>query len=155
MKTSKIKNATYEYKLIAKTLITEETTPIRDSQDTYKFLISSVYDKDDLDVRESFYAVFLDARANIKGFIKVSEGGINRCPVDPKIIFSAALKCLASSIVISHNHPTGDCTPSQYDKKLTKQLNDVAKLLEIQLLDHIIVSRRNYYSFNDNFRIEH
>jgi DNA repair protein RadC len=68
---------------------------------------------------------------------------------DPKIIFKLALEELASGIVLAHNHPSGNLTPSQSDRDLTKKIKEAGRLLDIQLLDHIIVAGRNYFSFAD------
>ena len=68
---------------------------------------------------------------------------------DPKLIFAAALKACASSIILAHNHPSGNLKPSQSDIDLTRKLKDGGKLLEIQMLDHIIVTTEGYYSFAD------
>lgn len=138
------------YKLVAQPLMAKESQQIMESKETYDFLMSDVYDKETFDVTESFYAVFLNADNRVKGFIKVSEGGVNGVIVDPKIVFSAALKCLATSIVLTHNHPSGNPRPSECDKALTKQLVSGAKLLNITIMDHIIVANGGrYYSFRD------
>ena len=81
--------------------------------------------------------------------VKVSEGGISGTVVDPKKIFFIALENHASSILISHNHPSGVCTPSEADFKITKKIKDAGVLLEISVLDHIIVAHDAYYSFAD------
>ena len=148
--TTIIKRQVCRYKLVAQPLMTKESQRIKDSLETHDFLIKEVYDKDDINVIESFYAVFFDADNRVKGFIKVGEGGLNSVIVDPRVIFSSALKCLATAIIVTHNHPTGNTRPSEIDKKLTKQLVDGGKLLNIQVMDHIIVSERSYYSFRDH-----
>lgn len=112
--------------------------------------MSDVFDKDTIDVTESFYAVFLNTDNRVKGFIKVSDGGVNGVIVDPKVVFSAALKCLASTVVFSHNHPSGNPRPSEEDKVLTNKLVAGAKLLDITVMDHVIVTKRSFYSFRDH-----
>lgn len=140
-----IRNQVYEYWLTS-TSLAAEPIMVNDTQKIYDFLMASVYDKESIDVKESFYAVFVDSAYNTKGFIKVGEGGVNGVIVDPKIVFSAALKCLATGIVLTHNHPSGNCHPSEIDRQLTKQLIAGGELLEIKIIDHIIVSRTGYYS---------
>jgi DNA repair protein RadC len=68
---------------------------------------------------------------------------------DPKVIFSAALKACASSIILSHNHPSGNLKPSNADIQLTKKIVNAGNLLDIAVLDHVIVSAEGYYSFAD------
>jgi DNA repair protein RadC len=123
---------------------------INDTLTTYDFLMSEVYDPAEIDVVESFYALFLDANNGVKGYIKVSSGGVNAAIADPKVIFCAALKCLASAIVVTHNHPSGNPRPSEIDRKLTKQLSEAAKVLDMVLVDHIVVSPGRYYSFREH-----
>ena len=69
--------------------------------------------------------------------------------IDTKLVLVAALKSAASSIILSHNHPSGSCAPSDADRQLTKKLAAAAKLLDLRVLDHIIVSDEGYYSFAD------
>lgn len=128
----------------------KEPESINNPKRIYDYLMSCVYKDDEIQVREYFYAVFLNSDSRVKGFIKVSEGGVGSCPVDPKIIFSAALKCLATGIVLTHNHPSGNTNPSEIDKRLTKKLSEGAKLLDIDLLDHLIVSDCQYHSFREH-----
>ncbi len=89
-------------------------------------------------------------RANkVLGLFEVSKGGISGTVADPKIIFTAALKGGASGIIVAHNHPSGNLTASQSDIDLTRKLKEAGKFLEIQLLDHVIVTTEGYFSFAD------
>ena len=91
--------------------------------------------------------VMINTGISIKELDFDSENGII---IDTRLILSVALKSLASSIILSHNHPSGNLVPSEVDKKITKQLKNACKLLEITLLDHIILAPDNaYYSFID------
>jgi DNA repair protein RadC len=113
------------------------------------------------DIFEVFRALFLDLpheefhvlllnRSNLvirKEF--VSRGGVSGTVVDPKIIFKIALENLASSIVLCHNHPSGNLRPSDPDISLTKKLKEAGLLLEIPILDHLIISDTGYFSFAD------
>jgi len=76
-------------------------------------------------------------------------GGINGTVADTKIILSTALKCLCSAIILVHNHPSGSLKPSSNDIKLTKQLVKAASTVEISVLDHLIITFENYFSFAD------
>lgn len=153
MRTPQIQSKVYEYKLTAKSLAAEPIS-VKDSKEMYDFLIDNVYEKDTMSVFESSYAVFVDSSGNTKGFIKVSQGGVDSVIVDPKIVFSAALKCLASGIIFTHNHPSGSPKPSSIDDELTKRLAEAGKILTIKLIDHIVVGKDCYYSYNDHGRIE-
>lgn len=146
----RIRKEVCRYRLVSEPLMAHEPQKISKSNETYDFLMSDVFDKDTIDVTESFYAVFLNTDNRVKGFIKVSDGGVNGVIVDPKVVFSAALKCLASAVVFSHNHPSGNPRPSEEDKVLTNKLVAGAKLLDITVMDHVIVTKRSFYSFRDH-----
>ena len=104
---------------------------------------------DGMEFREEFYMLLLNRANKVLGWYRVSEGGLTGTVVDTKIIFSIALKCHACGIMLAHNHPSGNITPSQQDIDLTKKLCAGGKLLEIPVLDHIILSAENYFSFAD------
>lgn len=98
---------------------------------------------------EEFWVLMLNrSNALIKKEF-VSRGGISGTAVDPKIVYKAAIDNLASSIVLCHNHPSGNLKPSEADVKLTKKLKEAGALLEIPVLDHIIITDAGYYSFAD------
>ncbi len=80
---------------------------------------------------------------------KVSEGGISGTIADIKLIMSTALKC-PSGLILVHNHPSGQLFPSRADKRLTMNIENACNLLEIELLDHLIISSNGYYSFTDD-----
>ena len=93
-------------------------------------------------------------RANkVLGYVLLSLGGTAGTVVDPKVIFQAALKTNAHGIILCHNHPSGNLTPSSQDISLTKQLRDAGKFLEIALLDHLILTTEGYYSFADEGQV--
>ncbi len=96
-----------------------------------------------------FWMLLLNRANKIMKTVKISEGGISGTVVDPKKIFCIALENHASSIIISHCHPSGACAPSEADIKITKKIKDAGVLLEISVLDHIIVAHDSYYSFAD------
>lgn len=98
---------------------------------------------------EEFWLIMLN-RANF--IIKkelISRGGVAGTVVDTKIIFKTAVDNYASSIIICHNHPSGNLKPSEADIKITKAIREAGKIMEIPLLDHLIVTENNYYSFGD------
>lgn len=83
------------------------------------------------------------------GISTVATGGINNCLVDLKIAFALALKATASSMIIAHNHPSGNPKPSEADKTLTHRFYEAGKLLDLNVLDHIIVTKETYTSLAD------
>ena len=130
------------------------TDTIRGSKDIYNLLISKVYDADTIGYNESFKLLLLDNANQIIGYRTISEGGLSRMMVDIRMIFQVALIANATSIIISHNHPSGKKRPSGEDDTLTKQIQDACKVLFIRLLDHIIVTPENgYYSYCDEGRL--
>jgi DNA repair protein RadC len=108
------------------------------------------YWKDDLlELQEEFKIMLLNRYDKVIGMFTVSSGGIAGTVADPKLIFGCALKAAASGIVLAHNHPSGALKPSQADIELTKKLTDGGQLLDIQVLDHFILTNEAYYSFAD------
>ncbi|MGI8891894.1 MAG: RadC family protein [Bacteroidia bacterium] len=100
-------------------------------------------------VKEEFWIILLN-RANIViGKKRISEGGVAGTVADSKIIFKEAVDKLASSIILSHNHPSGNVKPSDADLKLTKRLKEAGQIFEIPVLDHIIITQNSFYSFAD------
>jgi DNA repair protein RadC len=128
-----------------KDLDPEEKPRISSSRDVFEILKANL-----LDIHHEEFWVLLLNRANrvIKKH-QISQGGVAGTVADPKIIFKVALAELASGIVLAHNHPSGNLTASQADIDLTKKLKEAGKLLEIQVLDHVIIAGQKYFSFAD------
>lgn len=122
-----------------------EKIQIRESKDIYKVLQPYLSDLQ----TEEFWAVFLNQNNRIVGKARLSAGGINQSIVDVRILFKTALEHLSTAIAIAHNHPSGNLKPSQEDLRITKQIADAGKILNIQLLDHLIISQNAYFSFAD------
>ncbi|MGZ5284712.1 MAG: RadC family protein [Kaistella sp.] len=118
---------------------------ISESKDIYKVLQPYLSDLR----TEEFWAVFLNQNNRILGKSKLSSGGINQSVVDVRILFKTALEHFATGIAIAHNHPSGNLKPSHDDLKITKQIAEAGKILNIQLLDHLIISQNSYFSFAD------
>ncbi|MES2730811.1 MAG: DNA repair protein RadC [Bacteroidota bacterium] len=98
---------------------------------------------------EEFWIVLLN-RANIViKEVQISAGGVSGTVADPKMIFKAALENLASAIILVHNHPSGNLTPSQADRELTRKLKEAGLVLEVPVLDHLIFTDTQYLSFAD------
>ncbi|HNS18431.1 MAG TPA: DNA repair protein RadC [Bacteroidales bacterium] len=98
---------------------------------------------------EGFWLLLLDRANKIVGQEKISEGGTAGTVADPKRIFKVAIDRHASSLILCHNHPSGNVEPSQADISLTKKMIHAGTLLDIQILDHIIIGEENYFSFAD------
>jgi DNA repair protein RadC len=99
--------------------------------------------------REHFIALYLDAQHRLIAFSVVATGTANSCPVHPREIFQNAVLAGAVAIIVSHNHPSGDVTPSLQDKTVTQRLKAAGEILGIKVLDHLIVSDDAFYSFAD------
>ena len=102
---------------------------------------------------EEFWVMYLNRSNIVLKKCRMSSGGISGTVVDQKIILKKALLCLASSIILIHNHPSGNSNPSIQDKKVTKKMKLACELLEINLLDHIIIAGNSYYSFADELEL--
>ncbi len=102
---------------------------------------------------EEFWIILLNRANVIIKIQKISQGGVAGTVVDSKMIFKCAIDNLASCLVLVHNHPSGNLKPSQADIQLTDKMVEAGKLLEINILDHIIFANQGYYSFLDSGRI--
>ena len=97
--------------------------------------------------KEHFQTMLLDTKGRVIHLEEVSVGDLNTAPVHPREVFSSAVKRSAASIILIHNHPSGDPSPSSADMLLTERLVEVGKLLGIKVLDHVIIGDGEYYSF--------
>jgi DNA repair protein RadC len=120
-------------------------TQVSKSSDIARFLQVSLQDRQ----QEVFGVLYLNRANRINHFEIVSEGGITGTVADPRIILKKALEQNAVSIIVCHNHPSGNLQPSRADEQLTQRLKEAAQLLDIHMLDHVIVSDQGYYSFAD------
>lgn len=98
---------------------------------------------------EEFWVIFLNQNNKVLGKSRLSTGGINFSLVDLRVLFKQALEYSCSAVMIAHNHPSGNLKPSEADKKITKQIAEAGSLLNIQLLDHLIITQKSYFSFAD------
>ena len=128
-----------------KDLDAKEKERITGSRDAYNLLKSDLMDI----THEEFWILLLNRANRVMRKLQVSQGGVSGTVADPKIIFKHALDELASAIILAHNHPSGNLNASQADLDLTKKLKEAGKLLDIQVLDHLIVAGQKYFSFAD------
>jgi DNA repair protein RadC len=113
-------------------------------------MLKTIFDPLKLSVREEFVVLFLNQSNHVTGYYQGFQGGITAVWVDPRIIFSIALKTLSVAIIVAHNHPSGNLFPSERDKELTKKLTEAGQILDIKVIDHLIITADNaYYSFAD------
>lgn len=122
-----------------------EPKKILSSKDSFDVLYPYLADLN----HEQFFVMLLNRGNKIIDVVKISQGGVAGTVADTKLIFKSAIEKLASSIIISHNHPSGNLKPSQADIQLTKNLKQAGTLMEIFVLDHIIIADNAYYSFAD------
>jgi len=120
---------------------------ISTSNDAYA-VIRKFY-KHDINVYESLFLLMLN-RGNVTvGFVKISQGGVSSTTADMKMIIRYVTTSLASAIIIAHNHPSGKLRPSDNDIALTRKIKEALNILEVKVLDHLILSDKDYYSFSD------
>ena len=127
----------------------EEKKQVNESRDIAKFLKTRLQDLS----FEVFAVLYLNRANRIINFEIISQGGITGTVADPRIILKKALENEAVSLILCHNHPSGNLKPSRADELLTSKIKEAALLLDIRVLDHIIVSDRGYYSFADEGQI--
>ena len=122
---------------------------IKNSQDAYHFFASYMADL----AHEEFWVLYLNRANKVIAKEKLSAGGITGTIVDGRLVLKRALELLSTSLVLIHNHPSGNLQPSEEDKKLTKKIKDACITLDILLIDHLIISNKGYYSFADEGKI--
>lgn len=129
-----------------KETISQVRPQITSSKDVFQIMISTYADLN----HEEFWIVLLNTANRVIGKHKLSQGGRAGTVVDIKILFEEVLSYKATSVILTHNHPSGNLSPSDQDRVLTKRISEAGKLLDIQVLDHLIFSSSDYYSFSDS-----
>ncbi len=138
-----------EVELVYRTKVKASERPmIKSSSDLYE-LLKHVWNHNRIEFQEEFKVLLLNRGNRVAGVYEVSSGGITGTVADPRVILAAAIKSMAVTIVLCHNHPSGNLKPSQADYELTQKIKIAASFLDIKLLDHIIISAEGYYSFAD------
>lgn len=121
---------------------------VTSSKEVYQLFLDN-WDINKIEFVEQFKIMLLNRAQKVLGIVDISTGGVTGTVADPKVIFGAALKANACSIILSHNHPSGNLKPSQADISLTNKIKAGGNLLDISVLDHIIVTSEGYLSFAD------
>lgn len=129
---------------------TTDTTKIKvdNSRKSYEVFINN-WSKDIIELQEEFKILLLNNSNQLLGIYSLSRGGTAKAIVDIKLLFSVVLKSNARSIILGHNHPSGNLNPSSADKSLTNKIIKAGELLDIKVFDHLIITKNSYYSFAD------
>lgn len=125
-----------------------EMVKITSSKDMYSIFLQA-WEEGFIDYKESFYIALLNRANRVLAIPKISEGGLSGTVADPKVIYQNALVANASSIILAHNHPSGNLIPSEADIRLTSKLRQAGEMLDLPVIDHLIISNETYYSFAD------
>lgn len=131
-----------------KALKKSELYKITSSNDCAK-LFRKVFNTDTFDWCEEFIVLCLNNSNRVLGFYKLSSGGMTGTVVDVRMLYTLALNCCATSIIVAHNHPSGKLQASDADKAITKKLKQAGEILDIRLLDHLILTDEGHLSFQD------
>jgi len=123
----------------------EQQKKITSSQDIFRLMNGHFRDLS----YEEFWVIYLSKSNNVIEKVKMSQGGISGTVVDIRLILKKAVEILASAIILSHNHPSGQLKPSEQDKQLTMKLKQASLYFDITILDHIVIANNSYYSFAD------
>ena len=126
----------------------KDSRALRTSEDSAKVLKAHIGEFE-MDYRESFWVIGMNPAGKVTGIRKISEGGLNSCVVDIRAVFQTALLTNSTRIILGHNHPSGSLQPSGADIAITRKIQEAGKLLDIEVLDHVIVTTESYYSFAD------
>ncbi|MBL1223279.1 JAB domain-containing protein [Chryseobacterium sp. L7] len=121
---------------------------ISNSDDSYD-IVMNLWNLNTIQIQEEVKVIFLNDALMVIGFYSLSRGGISSSIVDIRLILSVTLKAIATGIILVHNHPTGNLKPSKADLDITKKLKSACDVMGINLLDHLIISKENYFSFAD------
>jgi DNA repair protein RadC len=140
-----------EVQLSYKSKIKSSDRPrITNSCDAFKIFLES-WDKGSIEYVEEFKIMLLNRANKVLGIANISKGGISGTVTDVRIILQYAIKTCASGIILCHNHPSGNLEPSDSDRAITRKVKESCSLIDIQLLDHIIITvEGRYHSYADN-----
>ena len=140
-----------EVRLVYRTNVkASERLQVKCSKDTFDIFMES-WDQDSIEHIEEFKLMLLTRSNKVLGIASISKGGINGTVTDVRIILQFAIKANASGMIVSHNHPSGNLQPSESDTKITEKIIQAGNLMDIQLLDHLILTMDGeYYSYADN-----
>lgn len=121
---------------------------VESSRQVYEVFANN-WDKDRIEFVEDFKVMLLSRANRVLGIVIISSGGTAGTVVDVKLVFAAAIKANSSSIILAHNHPSGNLRPSEQDRRLTQRMKQAGTIMDIPVLDHMIITAEGYYSFAD------
>ncbi len=121
---------------------------VESSRQVYE-VFAQVWDSERIEFVEDFKVMLLSRANRVLGIVTISSGGTAGTVVDVKLVYAAAIKANASSVILAHNHPSGNVLPSEQDKRLTQRVKQAGSILDIPVLDHMIMTVEGYYSFAD------
>jgi DNA repair protein RadC len=104
---------------------------------------------DEIEIYESFFILLLNRSNTCIGYAKISQGGCVGTVIDVKIITKYVIDSFAQSVILAHNHPSGNTTPSNADKLITEKIRNALRLFDCEVVDHLILTQDQYYSFSD------
>lgn len=142
------KNLIDEIQITYKRSPNKENVKISSSMEA-EFYLRKHWNLETIDLFEEFKMIVLNHANEALGIYSVSKGGVNSTIVEIKHILYIALKTNSTGIIIAHNHPSGNLKPSESDKKITAKIKESSRIMDLELLDHIILSRNAYFSFKD------
>ncbi|WP_339867051.1 JAB domain-containing protein [uncultured Algoriphagus sp.] len=121
---------------------------VSSSRQVYE-VFAHAWEDDKIEFVEDFKVMLLSRANRVLGIVTISSGGTAGTVVDVKLVYAAAIKANASSVILAHNHPSGNLQPSEQDKRLTQRVKEAGRILDIPVLDHVIMTAEGYYSFAD------
>lgn len=135
----------YKKKAVCKA---SERPLITASADAYQVCLH-YWNKDKIDLLEEFKVLLLNRANRVLYLFPVSQGGLTGTVADPRVILAVAVKVAACTLILVHNHPSGNVKPSRPDEELTQKIKEAAKYFDIKVLDHLVISSESYFSFAD------
>lgn len=129
------------------------SSPITSPDDSYTFLLK-IWDKSLLQLQEQVYVLYLNNANEVICWRCLHTGSSSETMFDVKLALAYALSCVASKVIIAHNHPSGKLQPSYSDIAFTNKLNKATEIMDIKLVDHIIITRFSYYSFKEHLLLK-
>ena len=128
--------------------IQKDRVKINGSPTAFKTLLQT-WNMNTIELNEDVKVILLNRASEVLGVYHLAKGGVAGCFIDVKLILSVALKSNTSSIILVHNHPSGNLLPSDADKSITTKLKKACEQVDLNLLDHLIISKDSYLSFKD------
>lgn len=142
-------NTVSEVELVYKSKVKPSERPqIKTSKESYQLLLKS-WDSNRIEFIEQFKVILMNRANRVLGIYELSTGGVTGTVADIKLVFMAALKTNACSLIVTHDHPSGNLKPSMANEELTMKMKAAGTVLEIKVLDHVIVTKEGYFSFAD------